>query len=151
MPLRAIINIDMNKPKKTTIANYLRTLKKIKRKVVTSELLASSIGVYPEIIDEHLTYFEPLIAMDPNFNLLNIVPLMEEYLLELDKEKVNVPSQEYATKRKVDEYDSISDFLYKKFTLPGGLLDMRTSLSDVDLKILKKLVHEEEMKRKKKR
>ncbi len=141
----------MAKPKKTVIANYVRAIKKIKRKVVTSEMLANTIGVYPEIIDEHLTYFEPLIVMDPNFNLLNILPQLEKYLEDLEKDKPQFPTQEYATKKRVEEYESIIDFLYRKMTLPGGLLDRKATLSDVDLKILKKLVHEEELRRKKRK
>ena len=51
-------------------------------------------------------------------------------------------------KRDVEQYDSIYDFVYRKMTNAGGLLDKNVILSDADLKILKKLISEEQARRK---
>ena len=47
-----------------------------------------------------------------------------------------------------EQFDSVSDFIYKRMTFTGGLLDRNVVLSDKDLRILKKLITEEQQARK---
>ena len=48
----------------------------------------------------------------------------------------------------IDRIYDTSDFIYKRMTFTGGLLDRNVVLSDKDLRILKKLITEEQQARK---
>ena len=52
-------------PKVSDVKKYLNGVLKVNRKYVTSERLSKVVGIYPEIINETLSYFEPTIKMDP--------------------------------------------------------------------------------------
>jgi len=138
----------MGAPKVNDLKKYLNGLIKINRKYVTAERLSKYVGVYPEIINEHLSYFEPTLKMDPEFNLMELVPEIKKYLVEQEENKTLVKKQPVVKKKDVDKYESINDFVYKKMTSVGGLLDRNVVLSDIDLKILKKLVSDEQNYRK---
>ena len=55
-----------------------------------------------------------------------------------------------ATRRDVVEYESVSDFVYKKMTF-AGMVDRNLVLNEKDLRVLKRLVNDElaELKKKK--
>ena len=127
---------------KTTAKKYLSAIESSKRKFVTCEVLSRSMGIYPEIIAENLSYFEPMLAMDPSFDLKELVPVIEQYIEEEENKKVSKPAPIKVSKKEVGEYKSVGDFLYKKMTV-GGLVDRSATLTEVDLKILKKLVQDE--------
>lgn len=138
----------MGAPKASDLKKYLNGLIKINRKYVTADRLSKYVGVYPEIINEHLSYFEPTLKMDPEFNLMELVPEIKKYLIEQEENKTLVKKQPVIKKKDVEKYESINDFVYKKMTSVGGLLDRNVVLSDIDLKILKKLVSAEQNYRK---
>ena len=139
----------MKAPSVNVLKKYLSALTKIKAKYVTAERLSRVIGVYPEVINETLSYFEPMLMMDPEYNLLALVPEIKKYLNELE-EKKTAPIQpvETVSRKQLEEYESVVDFIYKKMSI-GGIIDRGYELSDKDLRLLKKLINEELEKRKK--
>ena len=140
----------MKTPNITTLKKYLLSLSKIKAKYVTAERLSRIVGVYPEIINENLSYFEPTLMLDNSFNLLELVPTIKKYINEEEEKKAaKAVKKELITKKDLEEFDSIPDFLYKKMTDGLGLVDRHANLSDKDLRTLKRLVNEELARRKK--
>ena len=135
---------------KTTLKKYISALKKEKRKVVTCDMLSSIIGIYPEVIAEFLSDFDPMIRMDFDYNIKDLLPLLEEALYELENKTPKGNKTIRVTKKTIDEFDSIVQFVYAKMTT-GGIVDQSIELSDKDLKILKKLIVLEEQERKKAR
>lgn len=140
----------MKEPKVSDIKKYLNGLTKLHKKYVTSERLSKVVGVYPEIISQNLTYFEPMLEMDTEFNLMELVPVMKQYLIDQEENKTLVKKTPIK-KKDVERYESINDFIYKKMTSVGGLLDRNIVLSDLDLRILKRLIADEQMNRKNKK
>lgn len=138
----------MAEPKVSDIKKYLNGILKINKKYVTSERLSRYVGVYPDIINGHLSYFEPMLNMDPDFNLMEIVPKLKEYIVSKEENKNTLIKKPPVRKNNLLEYESIQDFIYKKLTF-GGVVDRNAQLSDMDLRILKKLIQEEQNKRKK--
>lgn len=140
----------MKEPKLVEVKKYLNAILKMNKKYVTSERLSKVVGIYPEIINEHLSYFEPTLMMDPEFNLMELVPSIKKYVVEKEEEKSSTLIKKPAIKKQtLEQFDSVSDFIYKKMTLVGGLLDRNVVLSDTDLRVLKKLIVQEQQARKK--
>lgn len=126
---------------KTTAKKYLSAIEGNKRKYVTCESLSHSMGIYPEIIAENLSYFEPMLAMDPSFNLKDLIPVIEKYIEEESKKAPKKP-RVIISRGKVEQYESVADFIYQKMTI-GGLVDKNAELEVEDLKVLKKLIQAE--------
>lgn len=126
---------------KTTAKKYLSAIEGSKKKYLTCENLSVSMGIYPEVIAEQLSFFEPMLAMDPSFDLKELIPAISKYIEEEDskREKKEVIR---VSKKELGGYKSVADFLYKKMTI-NGLVDRSASLSEADLKALKKLVQAE--------
>ena len=140
----------MKEPKVSDVKKYLNGLTKLNKKYVTSERLSKVVGIYPEIINEQLSFFEPLLTMDPEFNLMELVPVLKKYVIDQEENKTLMPKKAPVKKSDLEEFTSINDFIYKKMTSVGGLLDYNIVLTDRDLRVLKKLVSEEIASRKKK-
>jgi len=142
----------MKEPKIAEVKKYLTALLKIKARYVTAERLSKVVGVYPEIITETLSYFEPTLMMDPSYDLLDLIQPMKQFIIDKEEEKSQalVAKAKPIKQKEIDKYESVGDFVYKKYTIAGGLLDKNAQLTDVDLRVLAKLVHEELLKRKKK-
>ena len=121
---------------------------KTKAKYVTTEKLSRILGVYPEIIAETLSYFDPMVNMVYEYDLTELIPAIEDYIEKAQEKKPLPTKKNLVTQKILDQYSSLGDFIYKKMTI-GGLLDPNTELNDKDLKILKKLITEEQLKRKK--
>ena len=138
----------MGSVKTNDLKKYLNGLLKLNKKYVTSERLSKYVGVYPEIINEHLSYFEPTLMMDPEYNLMELVPTIKNYLVEQEENKTLIKKNPSIKKVDLNKYESINDFIYQKMTSVGGLLDRNVVLSDQDLRVLKKLVAEEQANRK---
>lgn len=139
----------MKKPSVYILKKYLSAMSKIKRKYITAESLSHTLGVYPDVINENLSYFEPMLPMDSTINLLELVPAMKQYIIDEENKKSHHTPKVVVEKKEYDEYESINDFVYKKYTV-GGMLDRGVELSDKDLKIMKKLIVDEQNKRKEK-
>lgn len=136
------------KMNKTRAKKYLSAIKSAKGKNLSGEALARHMGIYPDVIREELSYFEPIITMDMDYNFRDLVPAIEEYILAEENKSVK-KERVVIRKSELDQYSSVSDFIYQKLTI-GGLVDRGRELSEVDLKALKKLVNEELMKFEKK-
>ena len=136
----------IKEPNLTTIKKYLLALSKSKKKYVTSESLSLLVGVYPEIIAETLSYFNPMVIMDYSFNLRELMPDMQAFIDK--KEEAKKPNNTPQVKKgDVDAFNSVSDFIYRKMTY-NGMVDKNAYLSDKDLKILKRIIAEEQKRRK---
>ena len=137
----------MAEPQVSEIKKYISAMEKMKKKYVTIERLSRVVGYYPDVIYETLEYFEPMIKMQPDFNLLELVPVMKQYVIDKEENKVREVKAPAIKKNQLEQYDSISDFIYKKMTY-GGVVDRNAELSDTDLRVLKKLINEEQARRK---
>ena len=140
----------MKGPSVTVLKKYLMAMTKNKVKYMTCERLSRIIGVYPEIIAENLSYFDPLLNMDPTYDLLVLIPQMKQYIQEEEEKKTNNAPKVVAKKKDVLEYDSVNDFVYKKMTF-AGMVDRNLVLNEKDLRILKRLVNDELIALKKKK
>ena len=138
----------MKEPKVSDIKKYLYGITKLNKKYVTSERLSRVVGIYPEIINDQLSYFEPMLKMDPEFNLMELVPALKQYVIDQEENRTLIAKKPAIKKKDLEKYESINDFIYKKMTSVGGLLDRNIVLSDTDLRVLKKLIAEEQANRK---
>ena len=77
----------MKAPNVTTLKKYLTAMSKTKAKYVTSERLSKIIGQYPEVISENLSYFNPMITMDPSYNLLELIPQIKSFINDIEDKK----------------------------------------------------------------
>ena len=140
----------MKGPSITVLKKYLSAMTKNKVKYMTCERLSRIVGVYPEVIAEALSYFDPLLNMDPSYDLLVLIPQIKEYIQEEEEKKASNAPKVMAKKKDINEYESVSDFVYKKMTF-AGMVDRNLVLNEKDLRILKRLVNDElaELKKKK--
>ncbi|MFA5442718.1 MAG: hypothetical protein WCX85_02130 [Bacilli bacterium] len=143
----------MNGPTLTNVRKYISAIKKSPRKYLTSEHLSKELGLFPDIINRTLSYFDPLVNMDFTFDIRILLPAMEEYVLKLSEEKKKTRQPRIAvTKKEVSEFESINDFVLKKYVFESsGLFNRTAELSDADLRVLKKLVNLEQNERKSKK
>lgn len=133
---------------KTLAKKYLAAINGVKRKYLTCEDLSDSFGKFPEVIANELSSFEPLIILDMGINLKDLVPAIEKYIEEENaKTEVKAKPAVRVSQRDVNAYDSIADFIYQKMTI-GGTIDRYAVLTDKELKTLKKLISEEQARRK---
>lgn len=119
----------------------------MKRKYVTSELLSKEVGVYPDIINETFSYFDPMVNLDYQYNLMDLLEQLENLINELSKENEKKPHKKLVTKKQLEQYSSINDFVYQKMSI-GGLIDRSAYLDDADLRTLKRLINQEQLLRK---
>lgn len=141
----------MKEPNVKELKKYLQGMAKLpKAKYITSERLSRIIGIYPEVINETLSYFDPMIMMDYEYNLLELVPSIKKFIEDKEAKRAPTPKPVMVKKDEVDAYENYFDFIYKKLTY-GGMLDRNVNLSDKDLKILKRLISEELANRKAKK
>lgn len=126
--------------KKTLAEKYLNALKKEKSKYVTVELLSQSIGLYPDIISRDLSFFASMLNFDPEYNLKELIPAIEEYLHGTGVTKAVKPKKKASAPEANEDF---RQYLFDHMTLPGGLFDKKTNLSDAQLKTLKKLITNE--------
>ena len=138
----------MKEPNVKELKKYLQGMAKLpKAKYITAERLSRIIGIYPEVINENLSYFDPMIMMDYEYNLLELVPSIKKFIESKEAKRAPTPKPVVVKRGEVDAYDNYFDFIYKKLTY-GGMIDRSVELSDKDLKILKKLISEELANRK---
>ena len=140
----------MKGPSITVLKKYLNAMTKNKVKYMTCERLSRIVGVYPEVIAEALSYFDPLLNMDPSYDLLVLIPQIKEYIQEEEEKKASNAPKVMAKKKDINEYESVSDFVYKKMTF-AGMVDRNLVLNEKDLRILKRLINDELANLKKKK
>ncbi len=141
----------MKEPSVKELKKYLQGMAKLpKAKYITSERLSRIIGIYPEVINENLSFFDPMIMMDYTYNLLELVPAVKKFIEAKEAKKAPTPKPVAVKRDEVDAYENYFDFIYKKLTY-GGMIDRNVHLSDKDLRILRKLISEELANRKAKK
>lgn len=141
----------MKEPNVKELKKYLQGMAKLpKAKYITAERLSRIIGIYPEVISENLSFFDPMIMMDYEYNLLELVPAVKKFIEDKESKRAPVPKPVMVKKDEIDAYENYFDFIYKKLTY-GGMIDRNAYLSDKDLKILKRLISEELANRKEKK
>ncbi len=140
----------MKTPSLTTLKKYLSVMNKSKKKYITADYLSNQVGVYPEVIVENLEYFEPMLAMDPEYNLLDLRDDIQKYIDNKETKKPLIDPNIVVKKTALEGYESVTDFIYQKLSI-GGIIDKGKELSEKDLRILRKLITEELNKRKGKR
>lgn len=125
---------------------FYKDISSIKKKYVTLDYLSKKVGRYPEVLAGDLAFFDPMITLDTEYNVKDLLPFIESYINEQEeKERLSKEKKEKPVvikKSQLSGYKSVSDFVYKKMTI-GGIVDKNYSFSEVDLKILKRLVNEE--------
>ena len=86
----------------------------------------------------------------PIFWLISAIPQIKEYIQEEEEKKSTNAPKVVKKKKDINEYESVSDFVYKKMTF-AGMVDRNLVLSEKDLRIMKRLVNDElaELKKKK--
>ena len=126
---------------KSQAKKYLHEINKAKPKHLTSDRLSREMGIYPEIIREQLSFFEPMMLMDLDINIRDLVPAIEAYITE-EEAKTEKKQRVVIRKAEVEQYSSVSDFVYQKFTI-NGLVARDIVLTETDLKMLRKIVEEE--------
>ncbi len=139
-----------NKPSVSTLKKYLNAMSKTKFKYVTAERLSKMVGIYPEVITDTLSYFDPMLVMDYEYNLLELIPQIKDYIIVQEEKKTPINRSTSVTKKELHDYESVNDFVYRKMSI-GGMIDKSVELTDHDLRILKKLINEEQAKRKNKK
>ena len=127
---------------------YLKAIKACKQKHVTCDLLSKEVGIYPDIIANDLSFFNPIIPMDSDFELREIYEPLKQFVEEHDQVR-KVPRKLSALAK--TKYKSVNDFVFQKFVVGGGLIDRNIILSDEDLKELKRVVSNDIKLRKKKK
>ena len=140
----------MKGPNINVLKKYLNAMTKNKVKYMTSERLSRIVGVYPEVINENLSFFDPMINMDPSYDLLVLIPQIKEYIQSEEDKKTPAMPKVMAKKKDIVEYESVSDFVYKKMTF-AGMVDRNLVLNEKDLRVLKRLVTDELASLKKKK
>ena len=124
---------------KTTANKYVLAIKKFKAKYLTIEQLSHEIGYYSEVIAKDLAEFEPMINFDPNINIKDLLPKLEDYISSLSNvNKKPVVKKSNTTTSKEETYQS---YIFSKMTLPGGLIDKNRVLSPTELKTLRRLIN----------
>ena len=138
----------MKEPNVKELKKYMQGMAKLpKAKYITAERLSRIIGIYPEVISDTLSYFDPMIKMDYEYNLLELVPAVKKYIEAKEAKRAPTPKPIAVKKDEIDQYDSYFDFIYQKLTI-GGMINKSAELTDKDLKILRKLINEELANRK---
>jgi hypothetical protein len=112
---------------------------------VTADMLASTIGIYPDVINEALSLFNPVVTLDVTFNLKELIPQLEGFL---QSDKPRTTKRNRSQKMQDKAYASIADFVYEKMTI-AGIVDKDIRLTDQELRLAKRLITAELKSRKK--
>ncbi len=137
----------MNEIKVEDAKRLLKAIKANKQKYLTCEILSKDVGIYEDIIAGMLSTFDPIISMDPNYDIRNITPKLSAFVKEHTERHIIHKSSKLVE----PTYKSVNDFVFNKYVVAGGLMDRSIVLSNKDLHELKKVVNYEIKLLKKKR
>ena len=70
----------MDKITKVRAKKYLDTIKKANKKFVTSSYISKTLGIQEDVVREELSYFDDLIRLLDDFNLVEIIPMLNAYI-----------------------------------------------------------------------
>jgi hypothetical protein len=131
--------------KRSTYQKIYDALVTSQQKYMTSEMLAQVIGLYPDVINEALSLFNPVVTLDITFNLKELLPQLEDYL---KASKPMITKRNRAPKINEKTYDTFSAFVYEKMTI-SGIVDKNIILTDKELRLAKRIISAELKGRKK--
>lgn len=144
-----------NKHSISRLRRIKAVLEKKQKKYVTLDMLSRYVGLYQDVVADELVDFEPMIKMDTSLNMMDVLPAINEYLANVDKQNKVIretkPKRQAVRKKELLEYKSIGDFVYRKMAGPGGLVSPSAELNDHDLRVLELLIKKEVATRKKKK
>lgn len=144
-----------NKPSISRLRRIKSTLEKKQKKYVTLDMLSRYVGLYSDVVADELVYFEPMVKMDTSMNMMDVLPLIQNYLAQVDEtnkeNREKKPRRQAVRKKELLKYSSVGDFVYQKMAGPGGLIAPSANLNDHDLHVLELLVKQEISKRKKRK
>ena len=124
---------------KTNAKKFINIITKSKKKVFTCEDLSCASGIKVDVIRDYISEFYGMIYLDPMHNLIDILPNLNKYVEIKNKtapRKVkNISHKEY------EKYSSVTEYINKNMTLPGGIFDSGYVLNTKDRKILKRLLN----------
>ncbi len=144
--LGKIRNVRYNKNmKKSTYQKMLNALLGASQKYVNADMLAQMIGIYPDVINEAMSLFNPVVTLDVTFNLKELIPQLEMYL---QSAKLSLTKRNRAPKIQEKTFATLGEFVYEKMTI-SGIVDKNSILSDRDLRLAKKIITQELKSRKK--
>jgi hypothetical protein len=129
---------------KQIILKIQQALSATTQKYVTAEMLSQSIGIYPDVINGVLSMFNPVVTLDVTYNLLDLLPELNQYLGNAK----SVTVKRNRPENKSLPYTSFAEFVYQKMTI-AGIVDKNIQLADKELKLAKKLIQNELKSRKK--
>ena len=118
---------------KTRATKYLQKMHHLKRNYISFDMLEKSLGIFKDVIQDDFATFDPMVRLDDQVNLMDYESDLEEFIS-------NVPVKKRV---KLENYESVSDFIYKNCTTSGGLVDVNFKLSYKKLKELRKIVNKE--------
>ena len=75
----------MANPNITVVKKIYNAILKSKIKHLTCDSLSYELGIYPDVIAENLSYFDPLIIMDFDYDLRTLRTTLEKFIS--DKEE----------------------------------------------------------------
>ena len=113
---------------------YLRIISN--KKHLTFHELSLEVGIMEDILREQLSTFDPMVRMFEEYNVCDLIPAIEEYLVPTKVMPKRTPVKKNA-------YETINEFVYRNMTVPGGIVDMGLELNLSQLKALRKLVNAE--------
>ncbi|HML99724.1 MAG TPA: hypothetical protein PKC96_00085 [Bacilli bacterium] len=142
----------MGKMNLTLARRYLAALKRGQaQKYLNRDDLAKLIGVYSDVVALDLSFFDPLVNMDFDYDLLTLIPSIEIYIAGIVKQKSKSSKKLHIKRDELDRYSSIGEFVFAKMTIgSSGIVNKNVTLSDKDLLLLKKLILREIKNRNKK-
>lgn len=137
------------KPNKTNANKVLRILEKTSKKVFTCENLSKEMGLDQEAIFSYIENFYDMIRLDPNHNLKDLIPDIQEYIRneEARSLKENVKKEKRISHGEYTEYRDFIDYISCVMTT-GGILDTGYKITPKDKKILMRLLKNECPKKK---
>lgn len=130
--------VNMAKLTKVKAKKYLLIMQKLKRKNITINDIAMSIGIIDSVIRDDLAYFDPIIRLDESYNVATLIAPLEKFINTKSNAKMSVKKSKVRL-----IYDGVGDFVYKNMTIPGGIINRNASLNEQQLKDLKKIVNDE--------
>ena len=81
----------MERISNTKLKRIYSLIKNDKKKFLSLDALARKMGIYPEVLGQELSYFNPMILMDPSLNMKSLLPDMEAELAADEEKKADKP------------------------------------------------------------
>lgn len=135
-----LFNLYMEKISITRARKLSSSIKKIKKKYISLEMLSKYVGVYSDVLGQELAYFEPMILMDPSINLATLPEKLDKYADELEAQKEPAPKKVVVRSQELEEYKNTSDYIYRHLTGAGGLFYPSYKMNEKELRTLNKLI-----------